>query len=109
MKPFVIWKMPFLLGSLGAALLFSPDCKAQAEIAPDHFDGTDSWELASHIPVHNNPQSHRKLAAARSLARPAVLTVSAYSSASIEANPAGPYAVVIADKRKTAANKSKKQ
>lgn len=29
-----------------AALIFSPACKAQSEVDPDHFDGTDSWQTA---------------------------------------------------------------
>jgi hypothetical protein len=33
---------------LAAGLILSPASKAQSEIAPDHFDGTDSWEAAAH-------------------------------------------------------------
>jgi hypothetical protein len=32
---------------MGTALLLSPTCKAQSEVSPDHFDGTDSWATAS--------------------------------------------------------------
>lgn len=36
----------FLLG-LGAALALAPQSRAQSEVAPDHFDGTDSWAAAA--------------------------------------------------------------
>jgi hypothetical protein len=39
-----------LLG-FGAVLLFTPSCRAQSEVSPDHFDGTDSWETAARPPA----------------------------------------------------------
>src|SRR5215471_13040771 len=39
-------KIPMILFSLWALLVLSPACRAQAEINPDHFDGTDPWEIA---------------------------------------------------------------
>lgn len=47
MKPFVMFRIPVLLLRLGAALVLSPASRAQPEIAPDHFHGTDSWEAAA--------------------------------------------------------------
>jgi hypothetical protein len=47
MKPFSLLKIPVLLVGFGALLLFSPACKAQSEVSPDHFDGTDPWEIAA--------------------------------------------------------------
>ena len=32
------------IAGLAAGLILCPACKAQSEIAPDHFDGTDFWE-----------------------------------------------------------------
>jgi hypothetical protein len=43
MKPFTINKLSIVLLCLGGSLLLSPQSRAQSEIAPDHFDGTDSW------------------------------------------------------------------
>lgn len=51
MKPFSLFKIPALLLGFGALLFFSPNCKAQSEINPDHFDGTDTWETAARKPV----------------------------------------------------------
>lgn len=46
-KPFVLFKLAILGFGIGAALLLTPACKAQSEISPDHFDGTDSWAVAA--------------------------------------------------------------
>ena len=47
MKPFTFYKLPIVLLCLGGALVLAPQSRAQSEIAPDHFDGTDSWAAAS--------------------------------------------------------------
>jgi hypothetical protein len=47
MKPFTISKLSIVLLCLGGSLLLSPQSRAQSEIAPDHFDGTDSWAAAA--------------------------------------------------------------
>jgi hypothetical protein len=39
MKSFGMLKIPMILAGLGAALAFSPACKAQ-EVSPDHFTDT---------------------------------------------------------------------
>jgi hypothetical protein len=54
MKPFSFLKIPVILVGLGTLLLFTPTCKAQSEVSPDHFDGTDSWEIAARTPVAEN-------------------------------------------------------
>ncbi len=51
MKPFSLLKLPVLLVGFGALVLFTPTCKAQSEVNPDHFDGTDPWEIAARKPV----------------------------------------------------------
>jgi len=50
-KPFSLLKIPVLMVGFGAVLLFAPSCKAQSEVNPDHFDGTDGWEMAARRPV----------------------------------------------------------
>jgi hypothetical protein len=50
-KPFSLLKIPVLLAGFGALLFFAPACKAQSEISPDHFDGTDTWEIAARKPM----------------------------------------------------------
>jgi hypothetical protein len=48
MRSLALFKISVTFVVLAACLLFSPISKAQSEIAPDHFDGTDSWEAAAH-------------------------------------------------------------
>src|SRR5258707_10452648 len=50
MRQISLLRLPRLLVGFGAVLLFAPACKAQ-EVSPDHFDGTDSWEIAARTPV----------------------------------------------------------
>lgn len=45
-KPLVLFKLALFAFGIGATLLLTPACKAQSEINPDHFDGTDSWAVA---------------------------------------------------------------
>jgi hypothetical protein len=103
-KSFSLLKLPVLLAGFGALLLFSPTCKAQSEVNPDHFDGTDTWEIAARKPVtlktkpapatdsyqaKNQKAGSVQLAAVRDLS-----------------NPAPRNAVAVQDKRKTAVRKS---
>lgn len=55
MKRFILLKLSVVLFGIGAAVVLTPACKAQSEISPDHFDGTDSWATAAQ-PVHPQPQ-----------------------------------------------------
>ena len=64
MKRFILLKLSVLFFGIGAALVLTPACKAQSEISPDHFDGTDSWATAAR-PAH--PQPQRQSAAKPSL------------------------------------------
>ena len=47
MKNLIAIRMGVLLFGTAAVLLLAPASKAQSEISPDHFDGTDSWEMAA--------------------------------------------------------------
>lgn len=47
MKPFSFNKLSVVLLGLGGVLFFAPQSRAQADVAPDHFDGTDSWAAAA--------------------------------------------------------------
>src|SRR5207244_10495468 len=59
-KPFSLLKLPVLLVGFGALLLFSPACKAQSEVNPDHFDGTDTWEIAARKPMTPQAKAAQK-------------------------------------------------
>jgi hypothetical protein len=110
MKLFRMYKIPVILLGLGAALLCSPACKAQSEIAPDHFDGSDSC-AALQAPSQKLVAPKVKQALPASQARnhqtssPATLQLAAKRDSSL---PLQPGTVAIQDKRKPAARKPKK-
>lgn len=107
MKSFIMWKMPILLGGLGVALLLSPACKAQSEIAPDHFDGTDSWGAAYRAAAPKPLNTHHKPASLQSQTQQAVLTASAQSAAFSLRNAATQDTAALAEKSKISVRKPK--
>ena len=87
MKRFVLLKLSVLFFVIAAALVLTPACKAQSEVSPDHFDGTDSWARSAqavHAPVQKtvakatlqeksqktNQASTIQLAAVREVSKP---------------------------------------
>jgi hypothetical protein len=110
MKPFSLFKLPVLLLGFGAVLVLSPACKAQSEVNPDHFDGTDSWVAAALRPVpaskakQSLAQANLQAQNGKAASGPTVqLAVSRELS-----KPVRPEAVAIPDKRKTAPRKADK-
>lgn len=57
MKHLIPLKLSVLVLGAAAALVLTPACKAQSEISPDHFDGTDSWDKAAR-PLPAQLQKH---------------------------------------------------
>ena len=104
MKPFSLLKIPVLLAGFGALLFFAPACKAQSEISPDHFDGTDTWEIAARKPVAQRAAQLQGLSQAQNKKADsaASLKLAAVREAS---NASHDNAVAIADKRKVAVRK----
>ncbi len=110
MKPFSLLKIAVLLPVLGALLLFTPACKAQSEVNPDHFDGTDPWEIAARKPVTSKtkpgpaPASYqaqnKKAGAVASLQLAAVRDLS---------NSARHHAATVQDNRKKGVRQSDKK
>ena len=47
MKPSTLLRITLSLAGLTAALALAPGSRAQADVAPDHFDGTDSGAAAA--------------------------------------------------------------
>jgi hypothetical protein len=58
MRSLALFKIFAVLVAVAACLVFSPTSKAQSEIAPDHFDGTDSWEAAARHKVDGSKSQH---------------------------------------------------
>ncbi len=108
MKLFSLLKIPTLALGFGALVFFAPNCKAQSEVSPDHFDGTDSWEIAARRPV-----------AAKAKSTPATDSYQAQNNGSVaslqlasarELSKSTPHnAVAVQDKRKLTPRKSDKK
>jgi hypothetical protein len=110
MKPFSLLKIPVLLLGFGGLLCFAPTCKAQSEISPDHFDGTDPWETAARTPVVAKakpaPATGSYQAQNKKAGSGASLQLAAARDLS---NSTRHNAVAVQEKRKTAVRKSNKQ
>jgi len=107
-KYFISFRMPLLLLVAGVALACAPSSRAQSEVSPDHFDGTDSWAAAAqslHAPKHkqndgnsglqaqtrkNQQASAFQLAAAREVSKPAPKQAVAAVDRKRKPAPAGP-------------------
>ena len=110
MKSLALFKISGILVGLAAVLVLSPASRGQSEIAPDHFDGTDSWEAAAHHKVAGSKSQQEPLATPANHHRPgsrASLTtkrqVTTRSGQRTQSTPA------IADRRKAVAQNSSKQ
>ena len=104
MKSVIFLKLPILLCALVGAVVLVPSAKAQSEINPDHFDGTDSWDTRTKAEVA--PKSHQapQAAPAQTQNKKPTATVE-LAVANDRSNTARPGPVAIEDKRKAAAQK----
>jgi hypothetical protein len=110
MKFFRMLNIPVMLLGFGAAMILAPACKAQSEVAPDHFDGSEPWAASQPVPQKVSPAKSRQTPSA-SQARtqqtnsPATLQLASKRDSSAPAQPASG---AIDDKRKASARKPKK-
>jgi hypothetical protein len=110
MKPFSLLKIPTILLGLGALLFFTPSCKAQSEVNPDHFDGTDQWEIAARKPVTPRAPAAQANGSYQAQNKKAGSVASLQLAAARDLSNATRHnAVAIQDKRKVAVRKSNKQ
>lgn len=106
MKVFSLLKVPMVLVGFGAAMLFAPACKAQ-EVSPDHFDGTDSWEIAARTPVAAKAKPAANAGAYQAKNQKASASASLQLASAREVTKSAPRtAVAPRDKRKTAVRKT---
>jgi hypothetical protein len=109
MKSFNMLKLAVPLLGFGALLLFTPSCRAQSEVSPDHFDGTDSWEAAARTPTpHTTHAPASKDQLAKTNASKASSTLQLASDRQRSA-PQRREPVAIPEKRKPAVRKTEKQ
>lgn len=109
MKHFILLKLSVLVLGAAAALLLTPACKAQSEISPDHFDGTDSWATAAR-PVPAKPQKQTGAKPVLQAKSQKATQGSAFQLASARgvSKPDNREAVAVDRKRKPASNGSEK-
>jgi len=108
-KHFILLRLSVLVLGTAAALLVTPACKAQSEVSPDHFDGTDSWATAAR-PVHAQPQKHPAAKPSLQAKSQKATQGSAFQLAAARelTKPANREAVAVDRKRKPATNNSDK-
>jgi hypothetical protein len=64
MKSFGMLRISMIVLGFAAAALIAPQCRAQSDINPDHFDGTDSWQAAALVKVHIPKANHASVGVA---------------------------------------------
>jgi hypothetical protein len=99
-KSIDISKLAVLLVGLGGFLALAPQARAQSEVAPDHFDGSDSWAVAA------SP----KISAPRPNPRPTSMTrqASGSKSGTAVAQPVAARTVTVSRRSESAATKKRK-
>ena len=107
MKSFGMLKLPMILVGVGAAMLFSPSCKAQ-EVSNDHFTDSGVQNVCESAPAKQAPaKPARKSATAKVIAHheansPATLQATAQRAPVLSGQD-------VADKRKATPKTSNKQ
>lgn len=110
MKPFGLLRLAVVSCGLCALFAFPSACKAQSEVSPDHFDGTDPWEAAAqklHLAKSKPAQMRTALQAnPKSPGTAATVKLAATRELSTSARHD---AVAVEDKRKPAVHKPNKK
>ncbi len=110
MKLFSLLKIPTIVVGFGALLFFAPNCKAQSEVSPDHFDGTDPWEIAARKPVAAKAKPTLATGSYQAQNKKTGLSASLQLASARELSKSTPHsAVAVQDKRKVAVRKSDKE
>ena len=109
MKPFGLLRLAVVSCGLCALLYFPCTCKAQSEVSPDHFDGTDSWAAAqkSHPAKPKSGQVQTSLQPNQK--KPGTTATVQLAATRQFSAPARHDAVAVEDKRKPTAQKPNKK
>jgi hypothetical protein len=109
-KVFSLLKIPMIIAGFGALLFFAPTCKAQSEVSPDHFDGTDPWEVGARKQVAVTAKPTLATDSHQAQNKKTGLSASLQLASARELSKSTPHgAVAVQDKRKLAVRKSDKQ
>ncbi len=110
MKLFSLLKIPTIVLGFGALVVLAPTCKAQSEVSPDHFDGTDSWEIAARKPVAAKAKATPAIGSYQAQNRKTGSGATLQLASARELSKSLPHnAVAVEDKRKVAVRKSDKE
>jgi hypothetical protein len=108
MKPFGLLRLAIVSCGLCALLYFPSTCKAQSEVNPDHFDGTDPWEAAAQKSHPAKPKPAQVRAASQSNPKKTGATMQLAATHEFS-RPARHEAVAVEDRRKPAVQKPNKK
>jgi hypothetical protein len=108
MKPFGLLRLAVASCGLCALLYFPSTCRAQSEVNPDHFDGTDPWEAAAQKSHPAKPQPALVRTASQSNSKKTGATVQLAAKREFS-TLARHEAVAVEDKRKPAVQKPNKK
>ena len=86
MKPSTLLRITLGLAGLTAALALAPGSRAQADVAPDHFDGTDSWAASAAAPAPKSKLNATAPTASAHSSKPASASVQPVAARTV-ANP----------------------
>jgi hypothetical protein len=109
MKSFGMFRISMTALGFAAAMFIAPQCRAQFEIDPDHFDGTDSWQVAALAKDHG-PKTNPAEAGAAGQAlngNPSGRATLRSTAARNVPNTLGPEGVAAQNKRKVSARKDR--
>ncbi len=109
MKSLGMLRISIIALGFAAAGLIAPQCRAQFEIDPDHFDGNDPWQTVAVAKVHV-PKTNRASAGARGHAlngkSSGHVTLRSAATRNVP-NAQGPEVVAVQNKRKASARKDR--
>jgi DsbC/DsbD-like thiol-disulfide interchange protein len=108
MKPFGLLRLAVVSCGFCALLCFPSACKAQSEVNPDHFDGTDPWEAAAQKAHPVKPKPAQVRTALQSNPKKPGATVQLATKREFS-SPAHHDVVAVEDKRKPAVQKPDKK
>jgi len=109
-KLFSLLKIPAIVLGFGAVAVFAPTCKAQSEVSPDHFDGTDPWEIAARKPVAAKARLTSATGSYQAQNKKTGSDATLQLASARELSKSMPYnAEAVQDKRKVAVRKSDKK
>ena len=108
MKPFGLLRLAVVSCGLCALFCFPSPCKAQSDVSPDHFDGTDPWESAAQK-AHPAKPAQVRTASLSNLKKPGTAATMQLAATREFSTPTRHDAVAVEDKRRPVVRKPNKK